>query len=91
MVVHAETLNSITKDDLIKAFKWFVDSEPQNNWISVEDRLPDDQEEVLVCTRSKNGYRNIDKGYWSIDRFIHRGRAEVTHWMPLPEPPKGER
>ena len=59
-------------------------------WISVEDRLPEDQEEVLVCTRSKNGIRNIDKGYMAIDRFIHRGRAEVTHWMPLPKPPKGE-
>ena len=53
-------------------------------WISVEDRLPEDQEEVLVCTRSKNGIRNIDKGYMAIDRFIHRGCAEVTHWMPLP-------
>ena len=59
-------------------------------WISVEDRLPEDQEEVLVCTRLKNGIRNIDKGYMAIDRFIHRGHAEVTHWMPLPQPPKGE-
>ena len=59
-------------------------------WISVKDRLPEDQEEVLVCTRSKNGVRNLDKGYMAIDRFIHRGRAEVTHWMPLPQPPKGE-
>ena len=59
-------------------------------WISVEDELPEDQEEVLVCTRSKNGIRNIDKGYMAIDRFIHRGRAEVTHWMPMPNPPKGE-
>ena len=59
-------------------------------WISVEDRLPEDQEEVLVCTRSKNGIRNIDKGYMAIDRFIHRGRAEVTHWMQMPDLPKGE-
>ena len=57
-------------------------------WISVKDRLPEDQEEVLVCTRSKNGIRNIDKGYMAIDRFIHRGRDEVTHWMPMPNPPK---
>ena len=59
-------------------------------WISVADKIPPDQEEVLVCTRSKNGIRNIDKGYMAIDHFIHRGRAEVTHWMPLPKPPKGE-
>ena len=57
-------------------------------WISVKDELPEDQEEVLVCTCSKNGIRNIDKGYMAIDHFIHRGRAEVTHWMPLPQPPE---
>lgn len=58
------------------------------DWISVRDRLPEDQVEVLVATRSKNGVRNIDKGYLAIDHFIHRGRAEVTHWLPMPEPPK---
>ena len=62
--------------------------EGKMEWISVRDRLPEDQVEVLVATRSKNGVRNIDKGYLAIDHFIHRGHAEVTHWMPLPEPPK---
>ena len=59
-------------------------------WISVDDEIPPDQEEVLVLTQSKNGVRNVDKGYWAIDHFIHRGRSKVTHWMPLPDPPKGE-
>ena len=53
-------------------------------WIPVTDKIPPDQEEVLVLTQSKNGVRNVDKGYWAIDHFIHRGRSEVTHWMPLP-------
>lgn len=48
-------------------------------WIPVTEKIPPDQEEVLVLTRSKNGVRNVDKGYWAIDHFIHRGRAEVTH------------
>ena len=59
-------------------------------WNSVKDRLPEDQEEVLVLTKSKNGVRNVDKGYLAIDHFIHRGRSEVTHWMPMPNPPKGD-
>lgn len=54
-------------------------------WIPVTDKIPPDQEEVLVLTQSKNGVRNVDKGYWAIDHFIHRGRSGVTHWMPLPE------
>ena len=58
-------------------------------WISVADKIPPDQEEVLVLTQSKNGVRNVDKGYWAIDHFIHRGRSEVTHWMPMPELPEG--
>ena len=53
-------------------------------WIPVADKIPPDQEEVLVLTQSKNGVRNVDKGCWAIDHFIHRGRSEVTHWMPLP-------
>jgi hypothetical protein len=65
--------------------------EGKMEWISVRDRLPEDQVEVLVATRSKNGVRNIDKGYLAIDHFIHRGHAEVTHWMPLPEPPKEDK
>ena len=53
-------------------------------WIPVTEKIPPDQEEVLVLTRSKNGVQNVDKGYWAIGRFIHRGCAQVTHWMPLP-------
>ena len=41
-----------------------------------------------IDLRSKNGVRNIDKGYYILDRWIHRGRAEVTHWTPLPKFPK---
>lgn len=59
-------------------------------WIPVRRLTPPDQEEVLVLTRSKNGVRNVDKGYWAIDHFIHRGRSAVTHWMLLPELPKEE-
>ena len=59
-------------------------------WISVEDRLPSVEVDVLVLTRSKSGSVNVDKGYFAADlgRFVHRGRAEVSHWMPLPELPK---
>ena len=67
------------------------ESKPLNGWISVKDRLPEDQVEVLVLTRSKKGMRNVDKGYWSIDHFVHRGCAQVTHWMPLPELPEREK
>lgn len=59
-------------------------------WHSVKDRLPRNDHDVLVACRSKNGVYNIDKGYYNGERMVHRGHAEVTHWMPLPEAPKEE-
>lgn len=62
------------------------------DWISVKVKLPENVNDVLLATKSKNGQRNIDKGFYlscaQKPRFVHRGVAEVTHWMPLPEPPK---
>ena len=54
------------------------------------DNPPLDDAEVFICTRSKNGNRNIDKGYYLAEdgRWVHRGTAEVTHWMPLPSLPE---
>lgn len=54
-------------------------------WISALDYFPPDGLEVLICTSA----RNIDKGYRLDGRWVHRGRADVTHWMTLPELPKG--
>ena len=58
-------------------------------WISVKDRLPDDDSPVLVtCGR---GYRSFIARY---DRIWKRWKVshtlKVTNWMPLPQPPKGE-
>lgn len=57
----------------------------KTGWILPRRELPPDGEEVLVLTQSKKGIRSIDKGYWSIDRFIHRGKAQVIGWMKLPD------
>lgn len=59
-------------------------------WYSVRDGMPDKDKDVLVACRSKNGVYNIDKGYYNGERMVHRGSAEVTHWMPLPKAPKEE-
>ena len=52
-------------------------------WISVAKRLPDIGVEVLVY--SENFGIHVD--YYDGDAF---GYFHVTHWTPLPEPPKGE-
>lgn len=62
-----------------------------SDWMKVCDRVPADDRDVLIVTRSKNGHRSIDKGYYDGDRMVHRGVAQVTHWMPLPELPEDDR
>ena len=58
-------------------------------WISVEDRLPEDDEIVIICTDDNFIYAGELIGdTWFLDN--DSWTATVTHWMPLPEPPKGD-
>ena len=59
----------------------------QSEWISVEDRLPTTYQDVL-CYDGHNycvDFIRLD-GTWC-DAELHH--FEITHWMPLPEAPKG--
>ena len=63
-------------------------------WISVDDRLP--EEKVNCIVHYKHAYCDNDD-YWAIgicfydgEKFQINSAYKVTHWMPLPERPKGE-
>ena len=66
-------------------------------WISVNERLPVSQELVIVsiCDTTGDtkfsytsfGWLTSCKEYWIVDG---EENGCVTHWMKLPEPPKGE-
>lgn len=60
-------------------------------WISVEERLPDDGVDVIVYTDRCGGcveyaYYRYGRCEWFKNCILLR--YNVTHWMPLPEPPK---
>ena len=56
-------------------------------WISVKDRLPDKPMKCLVYTkRGECGGYEIT--YYN--QGFNLQYSNVTHWMPLPQPPKGE-
>lgn len=61
-------------------------------WISVKDRLPENVKEgLLIALR----WGEVDIGWYEDGRwgsqFVDEYEdGEVTHWMPLPQPPKGE-
>lgn len=62
-------------------------------WISVDDRLPENiaNRVLVVCERS-NGvfYAHYEKPFWINLETDKPFISTVTHWMPLPELPKGE-
>ena len=63
----------------------------QPKWISVEDELPPVGEKVLVCANNVRVMAFIDcEDVWHRDTITFRLPGAVTHWMPLPEPPKEE-
>ena len=63
-------------------------------WVSVKERLP--QEKVNCIVHYKHAYCDNDD-YWAIGMCFYDGEKfqfdpayKVTHWMPIPQPPKGE-
>lgn len=63
-------------------------------WISVEDRLPEDRADVILHPqRGKVAIGYYNKAIESWVQFfagVKISAGEVTHWMPLPEVPKEE-
>ena len=61
-----------------------------NKWIPVTERLPERYQNVLTVREDRkirfDAIGSLD--VWYEERW-HTGNP-VTHWMPLPEPPKGE-
>ena len=60
-------------------------------WIPVDDRLPDDNDRVIAFRPNEteiSAYKYCVMWGWSVKASLkHRG---ITHWCKMPKPPKGE-
>ena len=77
-----------TGDEMREAVKMACATLEATEWISVNDRLPKKKQDVLTC--SLDGDIGIDEVWENLDGKIefYLGGENVTHWMPLPKPPK---
>ena len=70
-----------------------VDLVPRSEWISVEDRLPSKEElerSQFHNFLTANEFGEVREAVFTGEYFAKLGSclSGVTHWMPLPEPPK---
>lgn len=69
-----------------------------SEWISVKDKMPPRDTDVLVFIWGGCSVGRFDKGpdgletRWEFeDYYLYKDEMNaVTHWMPLPEPPRME-
>lgn len=71
-----------------------------SDWISVKDRLPNDDDSVLVIVSGKVGNITLDNAFqlaqfsmdegWILEMWPEWEDPKVTYWMPIPEPQKEE-
>ena len=66
-----------------------------SSWIPVKEQLPDDWEMVLAYDPIGYGeigiacvVGSLKKPVWRGYGFTNTHYPSITHWMPLPEPPK---
>ena len=67
----------------------------QTRWIPVEERLPEQENTQVLMTDGERHYissRNNMVRFLDCEGIFIPGKAgagvKVTHWMPLPQPPK---
>lgn len=72
-----------------------ADVQPVNQWISCQDKMPEEYKTVLVYEKDYGVMiGELEKKFFDTQYFIARKSGlilrttEVTHWQPLPEPPK---
>lgn len=74
----------------------------EQKWIPVTERLPEQSGKYIVCSERKikvGNWERMEKKVYQAKFYVyptgcHWGQRDkgkhITHWMPMPEVPKGE-
>ena len=82
-------MRSVKEEGLMIRVRETIRNAPTvGEWISVKDRLPETGKLALVygSCGAMTVARHITRNDWIVPGMF----PHVTHWMPLPEPPKEE-
>ena len=75
-------LPALAKKYFIKGADWQAKQSP---WLSVEERLPENN--TVVLTRGAYGFlicQLSSLGEWETGANVNKERLGITHWMPIP-------
>ena len=84
---HYDGLNEVNE-----ACRMGMEALERMRWIPCSERLPEDFQDVLIWdnrdeTSFTGHYAECDG--WTVDGYdVDRYPFDITHWMPLPEPPE---
>ena len=67
-----------TWNDAVSLVGSMPSAEPEQRWIPVTERLPEDGKYVLAYC--------IDDDFMTVEARHKFEAFQITHWMPLPEP-----
>lgn len=77
--------NEQMRDAAAQVTKLAAEAAVERDWISVEDRLPEPGVDVFAAYRNRHITMGTAGDDWLEEDFED---GNITHWMPLPEPPK---
>lgn len=83
--VQEDDISSFNRD--IESVRDFIRKHMNDGWIPVEERLPEDEEMVLVTCQTKTGRKSVNRA-WYGEGFWHGtgSMSGVIAWRALPEP-----
>lgn len=69
-------------------FQGYKDAEKDLGWISVKDRLPEEEGRYITCHNTCGVPTMVNISIFFEGRWVLAPEGEIEYWMPMPKLPK---